>query len=724
MARSTTTVGQRVQQGLGTTSAPAAMWPVAAGRPLAALAQLLEQERRRWLLWLPVALGCGSALLFALPGQPPAWTGWLVAAFGLICTISVVRGWRGAPGVGDALLLAVAFACAGFALAEARIGSVAAPILAKAGVYQVEGRVVDLAPLPRGERVLLDQVALAGVPAELTPATIRVNLRRAPAELAPGDRIRLRARLQRPMGPALPGAFDFARQAWFDRLGAVGFSLGQATRLPGQGDGAALAVAQLRARVAHRIAQENPGAPGAMAAALTAGVRAGIDQATWRDMQVSGLAHILSVSGLHMVMVAGSVFTVCRWLLALIPPLALRYPVKKPAAALALLATAFYLVLSGASVPAQRSFLMTAVALLAVMVDRNPFSLRLLAWSAVVVLLLRPEAVIGASFQLSFAAVLALMVVFESWRRRTDPDQAERGPIWGAWRYLAGVCATTLVAGTATMPFGAFHFQTIPTYGMLANLLAVPLTTFLVMPAGMLGLLLMPLGLEGPFFQAMTLGCAGVLWIAHVVAELPGASVLVRQWPGSALALLALGGLWLALWQRSWRWWGLGPIAAAVLLAVLARPPDLLVDPGMGMAAVRAEDGSVTLVEWRRDKLIRESWLRHLGVAAAEPAPLPGAGPRGGIACDENGCVVSLGASQVALAHRMAAVVEDCGRVDLVIARLWPASCPGSELIGPRLLRASGGLAVTWQGEDLAIATVAARRGDWPWSRVQTQRLN
>ena len=174
-----------------------------------------------------------------------------------------------------------------------------------------------------------------------------------------------------------------------------------------------------------------------MAAALVAGVRAGIDQATWRAMQVSGLAHILSVSGLHMVMVAGSVFAVCRWLLALIPPLALRYPVKKPAAAMALLAAAFYLLLSGSSVPAQRSFLMTAVALLAVMVDRNPFSLRLLAWAAVVVLLLRPEAVVGASFQLSFAAVLALMVVFEAWQRRSpDQERAEPGPALGRWRYL------------------------------------------------------------------------------------------------------------------------------------------------------------------------------------------------------------------------------------------------------------------------------------------------
>ena len=301
-----------------------------------------------------------------------------------------------------------------------------------------------------------------------------------------------------------------------------------------------------------------------MAAALVAGVRAGIDQATWRAMQISGLAHILSVSGLHMVMVAGSVFAACRWLLALFPPLALRFPVKKLAAAVALLAAAFYLLLSGASVPAQRSFLMTAVALLAVIVDRNPFSLRLLAWAAVVVLLLRPESVLGASFQLSFAAVLALMVVFEAWQRpsaRTRSARARAG--WRAWRYLLGVSATTLVAGAATTPFAAFHFQTIPTYGMLANLVAVPLTTFLVMPAGMIGLLLMPLGLEGPLFHVMAWGCEGVLWIARASLRPAGRLGAGASMAGQALALLAFGGLWLALWQRPWRWLGLVPCAAA-----------------------------------------------------------------------------------------------------------------------------------------------------------------
>jgi competence protein ComEC len=392
MGGSLNIVGQSVQQSLGTASGAATRRPSLLWRLPIGFVTILEQERRRWLLWLPALLATGIALFFALPGEPPLWAGWIAVGLGLPCAAASVRAWQGAAGAGEALLFAAAAGCLGFGLAQVRLHAVAAPILARAGIYAIEARVVDLAPPPRGERVLLDQVTLRGIAPEATPATVRVNLRRAPPGLAPGDRISVRARLQRPMGPTLPGAFDFARQAWFERLGAVGYSLGAAERLPGERGGFRLAVAELRARIAQRITEENPGPAGAMAAALVAGVRAGIDQRTWRAMQVSGLAHILSVSGLHMVMVAGSVFAICRWLLALIPPLALRYPVKKPAAALALLATAFYLLLSGSSVPAQRSFLMTAVALLAVMVDRNPFSLRLLAWAAVVV---RPSSIIG-----------------------------------------------------------------------------------------------------------------------------------------------------------------------------------------------------------------------------------------------------------------------------------------------------------------------------------------
>ena len=702
---------------------PATLGRRAAGSWAAALAAQLERERSRWILWLPVLLGSGVAGYFALPAQPRPWAGWLAAAVATVLALAARRRPFQPLRLAEALLLGAAGVAMGFFLAQARLAEVAAPILERPGTYRVEGRILDLAPFPEGAKVLLGELRMERVPPERTPVTVRVNLRRDVAVLAPGDRIALLARLQPPMAPALPGAFDFARQAYFEQLGAVGFAIGKAERLSAREDRLGLMLARLRAIVAARILEISPGDAGAMAAALIAGVRAGIDQETWHAMQVSGLAHLISVSGLHMVLVAGSVFTACRWLLALIPALALRFPVKRLAAFVALLAAAFYLGLSGASIPTQRAFLMTAIGLIAIMADRNPFSIRLLAWSALAVLLVRPESVLGASFQLSFAAVLGLIAIYEAWRQ-PDPDRDAPSPrLAGARRYLAGVCLTTLIASGATTPFAAFHFQTIPTYGVVANLVAVPLTSFIVMPAGLIGMLLLPLGWDGPAFALMALGVEGVLLTARAVAELPGALVRVTQWPMAGLALLAAGGLWLALWQQAWRWLGLVPCLLAVLAVAFSRPPDLLVDDRLGMAALRRPDASVALIEWQRDRLVRDTWLRHLGQAAAEPAPRPGAGPDRGIACDLEGCVVDLGGRRVALAHEAAASRVDCQRADLVITRAGPERCPGgANLIGPAALRDSGGMALYDDGAALRVRTVAAARGAWPWSNDRRSR--
>ena len=721
-----------VQHRLGVSGAAGAWasWRPWLPAPWAGLGATLERERQRWLLWLPVALAAGIVGFFSLPGEPPSWSGWLAGAVAAMLAAGAAGARRGGVTGRDALLLGLAAAALGFMLAQARLHAVAAPILTRPALYRVEGRIVERTPLPRGDRIVVQDPTLAGVAPEATPARIRINLRRAPADLAPGDRVRVLARLQPPLPPALPGAYDFGRQAWFERLGAIGFAVGPAERVDGGTESLSLRIAAMRASIAARIAAVSPGPSGAMAAALIAGVQEGLDQATWRDLRISGLAHLVSVSGLHMVLVAGGVLAACRWLLALCPPLALRFPVRKIAAVVAMAAAAFYLVLSGASVPTQRSFLMTAVALLAIVADRNPFSLRLLAWAAVVVLLVRPESVLGTSFQLSFAAVLALMAIYEGWRGlQRDEEDVPTGRWAPIGRYLVGVCVTTLVASAATTPFAAFHFQTIPTYGVLANLIAVPLTSFLVMPAGMVGLLLLPLGLDGPAFQVMAWGVQGVLLVAHGVASLPGASVLVRQWPSLALVALALGGLWLALWRERWRWLGLLPCMVAAALVLLSRPPDLLVDRLMGMAAVRHADGTVTMIEWRRDRLVKETWLRHLGVAVPLAAPKPGAGTADGVTCDEVGCIVAMGAGRVSLAHGVEAAVEDCGLVDLVIARVGPERCRrDGDMIGPWGLRDAGGIAVAHIGGQIEVSTVAASRGDWPWarrpSRKQTYKLN
>lgn len=679
-------------------------------------ARALEKERSRWLLWAPVLLALGAAAYFSLPGQPAAWTGWAAALAGLALLAAARRRPTAPLQAGEAVLVGLAILAGGFALAQLRLQQVAAPVLGRAGTYRVEGRLLDLAPAPGGAKALLGDLRIERIAPGLVPATVRINLRDA-GDLAPGDRVAALARLQPPMPPAMPGAFDFARQAYFERLGAVGFALGRAERVAAPDDRLALLLARIRARVAARILEVSPGDAGAMAAALIAGVRAGIDQPTWRAMQVSGLAHLISVSGLHMVLVAGSVFAACRWLLALIPPLALRFPVKRIAALVALLAAAFYLGLSGASVPTQRSFLMTAVGLVAVMADRNPFSLRLLAWSALAVLLLSPESVLGASFQLSFAAVLALMAAHEAWRppEGAEPSGRKRS---APLRYLLGVCSTTLVASAATTPFAAFHFQTVPTYGVLANLVAVPLTSFVVMPAGLLGLLLLPLGWDGPAFALMGLGVEGVLATARFVAGLPGALVRVTQWPQPAMALLMLGGLWIALWQRAWRWLGLAPAAAAVLLVALSRPPDLVLDARLGLAALRRGDGTVSLIEWRPDRMTTDTWLRQLGVADAARVRPSADPPAAGVACDPDGCVLEVGARRVALARRAGAGRDDCALAALVVLRAGPERCPtgGAPAVGPAALLASGGLSVTVDGGKPRVRAVAAERAGWPWS--------
>ena len=491
----------------------------------------LLAERDRWLLWLPVCLGLGIAAFFTLPAQPPLAAGLAAILLAAMASFLAWRADRARAALARVGWIAAAACAAGFALAQARLEAVQAPVLVREATYDVTGRVAALEPRGRGVRLSLDQLTLSRVPPDATPKLVRLTLASGGDELAPGDRIRLRARLQPPQPPALPGGFDYARQAYFEQLGGLGYAMGKPEILAAAADKAG-GIAALRAQIARRITEIVPGPAGAFAAAMIAGVRAAIDNDTWRAFQVSGLAHLISISGLHMTLVAGTAFLVARFALALIPWLALRIRVHKPAAVLAFAAVGFYALLAGNTVPTQRSFLMITVALLAVLVDRNPFSLRVLAWAAVVVLALRPEALFGASFQLSFAAVLALMATYETFRLRALKGDGETGVLGHCLRYVLGVAATTLIAGSATAPFAAYHFQTFATYGVLANLIAVPLTSFVVMPAGLLGLALMPLGLDRPAFQLMGLGSEAVLETAKLVADLPGASIAVAAVAG------------------------------------------------------------------------------------------------------------------------------------------------------------------------------------------------
>ena len=591
------------------------------------------------------------------------------------------------------------------------------PCWPSAARYQVEAaQVLLVEERVRGQRLLLGAPAIEELDPADTPATIRVSTRSGEPPLEPGDRIRLRAFLMPPSPPVEPGGFDFARQAYFMQLGAVGYALGEPEVLAqAEARSWSLALSALRQAIAERITEAVPGPSGAIGVALLVGLRGALPDQIWDEWAIAGIAHLLSISGLHLALVAGTLFFCARIALALAPPLALRLPTKKIAALLALIGAFGYLLISGAPVPTQRAFIMTALMLLAVMVDRNPFSMRLVAFAAFVVLLLEPETLLGASFQMSFGAVVALIAVYETGAAKRPA--AAGGLDWRLVMYVAGVALTTLVASAATTPFSIYHFSRFPTYGIVTNLIAVPLTGIWIMPWGMLGLLLIPLGLDGPCFMLMGYGIEVIIAAATFVAELPGAALAVPRPPLAALVATVLGGLWLCLWRTSWRRLGLLGLVLGLLLTVLQQRPDLLIDARGQIVAVRLDDGRLALSPWKRDRWITESWLQDAGQDQGAAWPESG-GAAGPLRCDALGCVLQRDGQLVALAREPEALEEDCARAALVISYPRIERCPnGTPLIGPQALDRSGGLALWLDPAGIEILTVREVRGERPWAR-------
>ena len=682
------------------------------------LADHLLAERERWLLWLPVGLGAGIAAYFALPIEPPLWLGLTGLA---LAALALAWLWRRLPS--DTFhacapgLLGLFVLLLGFAVATLRTQLVDAPVLERRGARVIEATVLLVEDRTRGQRLLLGDASIEGLEPDTTPARIRVSTRGAEPSFEPGDRIRLRALLMPPSPPVEPRGFDFARQAYFEGLGAVGYAL-SAPELLSHADHRpwSLGLAALRQTIAQHIAAAIPGTAGAIAVALLTGLRGALPDHIWDQWAIAGIAHLLSISGLHLALVAGTLFFAVRIALALAPPLALRLPTKKLAASVALLGAFGYLLISGAPVPTQRAFAMTALALVAIMADRNPFSMRLVAWAAIVVLLLQPESLLGASFQMSFAAVVALIALYETGIARRPADAG--GLDWRLLMYVAGIALTTLVASAATTPFAIYHFSRFPTFGIVTNLIAVPLTGIWIMPWGMLGILLIPVGLDGPCFSLMGHGIELIISAAAFVADLPGAALALPRPPLAALVATVLGGLWLCLWRTSWRRLGLIGIAFGLLLMPLGQPPDLLIDARGEIVAVRRADGRLAISPWQRDRWISDNWLQSAGQEEPGDWPLPGQGSAGDFACDALGCVLTRHGHMVALARVPEALEEDCRAADLVLSYPRVESCGGATpLIGPRALRRAGGLALWLEPTGIARLTVREVRGERPWTR-------
>lgn len=586
----------------------------------------------------------------------------------------------------------------------------ATPVLGGPVVTHLTARLVSLEPRGQMTRAVLDQVLSGGI--DPVPRRVRVSFRsdRHSGQLHPGEWLSLTARLDAAPAPSEPGASDLGRSLFFQSIGAVGFAYGRPHPLPaayppGLGERLGAEVETLRLTITGRIQHALPASAGGIASALITGERGGISEEDDAALRDAGLAHVLAIAGLHMALVGGGLFWLLRAILAAIPALVLRFPIKKWAAAGALAASCFYLVISGASPSAVRAFVMLAMVMVAIMLDRPALSMRSLALAASVLLLARPQDIAEPGFQMSFAAVAALIAVaeWEGTRERWKP----RGLLY---RWLRGIVITSLVGSLATLPFALFHFGRATHYAVLGNLIAMPVMGLWVMPAAALSVALMPFGLESGPLHLLGLGIKAMVAMGKWVTGLPGAVTLAPAIPMPALLLIAAGGLWLVIWRKSWRWWGFVPVLLGAALAWHAPLPDMLVAADAKTVAVRGPDGLLHFVSKPADKFIARDWLRRDGDARGieDAVGVPG------MRCDGVGCVMT-GKALIAVSFQPVSLAQDCERAVVSVSAAPAASCKGPALMIDQKAVAGGqGWRVTLSPTPMA-ESVRQYRGDRPW---------
>ena len=685
------------------------------------LADAVAAQALRWRLWTPVAFGGGCAAYFAMRTEPSPWplavfailsfSAWLAAR-----RLRLSRTWT-LP------LLLLACFCGGVTGAKIRTMAVTAPIAPSlAEPTLIEGWVVEVdSPGTNGHRIVVAPVRIRGLPPEATPVRLRATVKGQPPP--PGTAVRLFALLNPPPAPASPGAYDFGRNAFFQGMGGIAFALGD-TR-PARLDEPpwrlrlVMRVNGLRYALAQRIVARLGERTGGIAAAMVTSHETWISQDDLDLMRDSGLAHILSVSGLHMAIVGGFVFFAVRLGVAACPWLALRAPGKKIAAVAGLLAVGVYVVVAGAPPPAVRAAVTASIAFLAILLDRQAVTMHGLAVAAFVVLLIQPEAVMSAGFQMSFAATAALVALVEAWPKRTREIAAPLAIVGvqraGTW--ITAAVAASVVAGLATGPFAMQHFNRTAMYGLVANLGASPVADFVLMPALAVGAALEPLGLGGPFLAVAGWGVDVMLAIGQWTAGLPGAVRNVASAPDFVLPIAFLGVLFICLWQGRLRWLGL-PFAAAVLLWPRAPTPDLWISDGGANAAFSRDRRAVTVRPGVRTYAV-DMWARRRGLAPVDR------GTEGWI-CTRQACAPTApDVSPVALWWARAAPGHDqldslCRSAPVVSVRAvvpaLPTSCQG-RLVLDGVDHARGGAVELWRdASGWRAVWTADVRGNRPWT--------
>lgn len=705
-------------------------------RPLAeAVRACLENQREQAFLWLPVLFACGVGTYFSLPFEPPLWP----IILGLLFILSLGSLATHSQGAGSlkALLLIAAVFTGGVLAAQLRTASVYTPQIHKKMNYaDVTGWIESLELLPdnKGSRAVLSGLSIEELAPEQTPRKVRIQIRKNEG-LEIGQKIKVLASLNPPSDAIIPGGYDFRRAFYFQGLGAVGFAYTQPEILD-QGSNV-MSIEAVRNRITENIRAALAGPEGALVVAFTIGQKEGISEEDEEALRASGLAHILAISGMNVDLLAGMVFFTVRLLMALFPAFALRFHIKKIAAVIACASAILFMVIAGATIPTQRAVLMTSIVFLAVIMDRVALSMRLLAVAALVLLAVEPESLLSASFQMSFAAVTALIAAYEYGREHWINAYSKSGIAKRAALYFLGIVFSSVIASAATAPISAYHFQQVAVYGVLANLAAIPLTAFLIMPASLLALILMPVGLaEWPLY-AMGWGMTKLIEIARFTAELPGAVLHTPGWPFSAFLMMIAAGLILILWR------GRGKIIAAPLvlaaaMLIAANPlPDILIAAEGKLAAFRGKDGVFYATTVRGEKFTRENWERAYGLPENSSKAFPleskpedyARGESENIPlCDPQACRVLLKSKKISFLRHPYAQKVECAWADMIVSfePMDYKTCRASIVINKFDPWRLGAHAVTIKTDGkIEVLTTRSKTHSTsarPWSVIKTRR--
>jgi len=664
----------------------------------------------RMAVWAPVAFGAGALIYFSIPTEPQAMAGPLLASLAVLNAVLAFRFAKHRP-LAWSVLMVLVFALFGFARSQLHTQSQSSIFVEDSGsARNVTGWIEAVQNSNGRERIIVRVSEFENL--DQPPRRVRFFAQRG--ELGPGDAITARVVLTPPRRPAVPGGYDPAFAAWFSGLGGTGYAIAPVEASDFTGDAVARQIARWRWQMAEHIRARAAPETDGIAAALITGDRSGISPDQAEALRAAGLGHILAISGLHMSLFAGGLFFVFRAIGAAIPAFARRYDPRIPAAVIALVGASLYLVLSGASVSTQRAFVMVTVVLLGIVFKRRAISMQSIALAAGIILLLQPQSILSPGFQMSFSAAAALVAAFDLWRRR-EKNEIQKNAVHRFIGFWGTLSFSSLVAGSATAAFAAFHFNRIAVYGLAANLAAMPVFSLVVMPAGAVALALAPFGLDAPVLAVMSWGLIWVVQIAEWVASWPGSLAPAASAPGYVLALYTLGFVLLVAATRATRTLGLVIMLAAYLVWAVNRPPDIFIsEGGVVLARFEQESGAQwSSTDRRRARFATSVFLEQAGEQ--------GRAGRGGVSCDPRGCAGQTGNVMITVAETGETLAEDCVASDLVVLKAYAspvqqAACQ-ARLIDLGNLEESGALAFWLGTSGLARETsVEARRGRRIWT--------